>query len=52
MVAAEDGSHQLIVPETYQAGSYNVMVRATGYSQKSKTPVQRTKLVSILVNDK
>jgi len=52
MVAADDGSHQLIVPETHQAGSYNVMVRATGYSQKSKTPVQRTKLVSILVNDK
>jgi len=52
MVAADDGSHQLIVPETHQAGSYNVMVRAIGYSQKSKTPVQRTKLVSILVNDK
>ena len=52
MVAADDGSHQLIVPDTRQAGSYNIMVRATGYSQKSKSPVQRTQLVSVLVNDK
>ena len=51
MVAADNGSHQLVIPDTHQAGSYNVMVRATGYSQKSKSPVQRTRLVSILVND-
>src|ERR1043166_6300695 len=52
MVAADDGSHQLIVPDPRQAGSHNIMVRATGYSQKSKSPVQRTQLVSVLVNDK
>ena len=51
MVAADDGSHRLVFSDTHQAGSYNVMVRATGYSQKSKTPVQRTRLVTVPVND-
>lgn len=51
MAAAEDGSHRLVVQNTHQAGSYSVMVRAIGYSQKSKTPVQRTRLVVVPVTD-
>jgi hypothetical protein len=51
MVAADDGSHQLVVPNTQQGGAYTVVVRATGYSEKSKTMVQRTRLVPVLVDD-
>jgi hypothetical protein len=51
LTLASDGSHQLQVSDTLQAGSYNVIVRVTGYSEVSKTPFQRTQLATILVED-
>lgn len=51
LTPASDGSHQLLVNDTLQGGSYNVIVRVTGYSEVSKTPFQRTQLATILVED-
>lgn len=41
--------HALTVPDTREAGSYNVTVNVTGYSKRSKTPFQRTHLATVLV---
>lgn len=48
MVAQESGVYRLELPDA-QPGSHNVIVRASGYSEKSKTRVQRTRLVTVLV---
>ncbi len=51
MAPAEDKSSRLVLADTQEGGTYNVMVRATGYSSRSKTPFQRAHLVSVRVID-
>lgn len=51
MAPAADGSHQAVVADTQQGGAYNVLVRAQGYCEKSKSVVQRTQLVTVPVSD-
>lgn len=46
-----DATRQLQLTDTQQSGSYNLVVHATGYSQKSGLAVQRTQLVSVPVID-
>ncbi len=48
MAAQEDGAWR-VAADAAQAGSHNVIVRAVGYSERSKTRVQRTQLVTIPV---
>lgn len=51
MAPAADGAHELVVADTDQGGSYNLMVRASGYCEKTKTAVQRTQLITVQVLD-
>jgi acetylornithine deacetylase/succinyl-diaminopimelate desuccinylase-like protein len=45
----KDHQHSGVISDTAEAGSYNIHVRVTGHSSHSKTPFQRSKLVSVLV---
>lgn len=49
----EDGAgrHTINIPDTKQAGSYNIRVVATGHSSTAKGSFQRTHLVSVVVSD-
>jgi hypothetical protein len=51
MAPAGDKSSKFVLNDTHQGGTYNVIVRAAGYSGRSKTRFQRTELVSVPVND-
>jgi hypothetical protein len=51
MMKAKDGRHGFVVTDTAQAGGYNAIVKVTGFSPKSKTAFQRTRLVSVPVLD-
>lgn len=49
MQQAGNDRHVLTLPDTHEAGGYNVTVNVTGYSKRSRTPFQRTQLVTVLV---
>lgn len=51
MTQGGDGRYNLTVPDTTEAGSYNLQFEVTGVSQKSGTPFSRSHLVSVLVTD-
>jgi hypothetical protein len=51
MAAGADGSHHAVFADTAQGGAHNVLVRAQGYCDKSKSVVQRTQLATVHVAD-
>ncbi len=51
MAQGSDGKYMLSIPDTAQAGSYNLQFEVTGVSAKSGTPFSRSHLVSVLVTD-
>lgn len=47
----KDGKYSMVIPDTLEAGTYNLQFEVTGVSSKSGTAFSRSHLVSILVND-
>lgn len=51
LIAGADGAHHGVIADTDQGGAYNLLVRAHGYCERTKSQVQRTQLVTVLVAD-
>lgn len=51
LLAGKDSRYEGVIEDTLQAGTYNVELQVTGFSEKSKTPFSRSKLFSVLVTD-
>lgn len=51
LVPTGQGRHAMTVEDTSCAGSYNVQVIATGTSPETQTSLQRSHLVTVLVNE-